>query len=85
MKLDFLIETGRTCPKHHCKTYWINGKERCGGCSLHRANKAAEQKIIDHYQENGDILGDHNRAIAEKRQRKVKGKREDYKSRQYID
>ena len=81
MKLDFLKPTGRTCSVHHCKTYWINGQERCGGCSLHRADKAYEDNKnnrIDH-----NILKEYNEAKYLKKEDRQKV--DDYKKKQYID
>ena len=81
MKLDFLKPTGRTCKAHHCKTYWIDGKERCGGCDQVRAEREKEKTIRERC--NTKILKEYNEAKYLKKEDRQKV--DDYKKKQYID
>ncbi len=40
---EWLHLTGRLCPKHKSPTVMIDGKERCGGCDIHKAKKLARE------------------------------------------
>ena len=75
---DFLQPTGRNCPKHsNVPTYMINGHEKCGACSLYRANKKRDDDLKDYFKKNGDVLGNYNK---EKDQARIKRQeRKDFK------
>lgn len=78
---DFLKLTGRNCPKHKTPTYWIGGKEKCGACSLHRAEIVKQKTMRERC--NPAILKEYNAAKYLKKEDRQKV--DDYKSRQYKD
>lgn len=75
---DTVKRLDKTCPKCGTKMFLANGKEVCGECQLADVNKKAIKNVEEHYKENGDVLGNYNKARAE-----AKEKKSDYKSRQY--
>ncbi len=78
---DFLKTTGRTCHVHGCPTFYIDGKERCGGCDDHKAKKKYFKKIG--IQMNDSKLDEYNQEKADKKQKLQEGR--DNKSKAYKD
>ncbi len=64
---DFLQLTGRQCPTHNSPTYMIDGRERCGGCDIHKANKLADELRKERCDD--DRLNQYNEDIASKKRK----------------